>query len=184
MIKGGDQKRDNTNIMNLVKSLAEFIQEMQLSAQSGQKGPVSPRRSTQEFVRRCRENKISACIFIKKTSPTMKRRVWSYRKLLSVKYAILRNWPQEEATLHVHITCVLNEMPIRHIEVLPPGHISVEPGDIEIEIEDFPSACMPAQNKESLRPPAETPNEGNVLSETETRRFLESMGLGDILQPE
>lgn len=183
MIKGGVQKSDNAKIMDLVRSLAEFIQEMQLSAQSGQKGPASPRRSTQEFVKLCRENKISACIFIKKTSPARKKKVWPDRKLISVRYAILRNWPQEKATLHVHITCVLNEVPIRHIEVLP-DHISVEPGDIEIEIEDFPGACMPAQNKESLRPPAQTPSEGAVLSETETRRFLESMGLGDILQTE
>ncbi|MBI2639827.1 MAG: hypothetical protein HYW90_02955 [Candidatus Sungbacteria bacterium] len=173
-------EKSNTEVIDFLKSLAEFIQEMQLCTQSGQKGPPSPRRSIQQFVRRCKEKKISACIFIKKTSPATKK-TWSKKKLVSVKYAILRNWPQEEASLHVHITCELCEVLIRHIEVLP-EYTSVEAGKIEIEIQDFPGACMPTRNEASnpLPKPA-TPSEGNVLSEAETRRFLESMGLEDIL---
>lgn len=168
----GGNNVDHDKIVELLQDLGEWVRRMSMLSMSGLAAAEQmrvARSQLQKLYKRCVEANVSVCIFRKMRYPTKENRIFS------VKQAMLHNWPSEEGAVHAHITCVYRFTYI--------GHVEMHAEAIEVELMNPPATGAPSPHSHD-EPPPETivPDEGRVLSDEETKRFLKNIGLGDLDQ--
>jgi len=155
--------------IDILRDVGEYVQKLQLLAETGKAIELrSVFPATQRLIARCKENGISVCVYIKKFYPAQGN------QFFSVTEPKLHDWPSEDGPVHAHITCVFR--------VSHNGHPEINAEGVEVTLLSSPAESEAAErHPEPSAPETAVPSEGRVLSEDETKRFLKSMGLEDLL---